>query len=404
MNAVATRRALSLSDPEPALGLIASAKDELDLTDVTLVEMWALCAAAARARHEQKQPLLIKWSGGSPARAFAQAVGFEEVLTGTTTEVRGEPGRTVRLKRVFTEEDVHPVSKAIADLLAGTAHVAAQQTIQYVMTELLRNVIQHSDDPQGAVVGAQLNDRGLHQDRPVFQVVVVDTGRGIRASLSRTHTDVDDDKVALERSLWPYVSGAFAPGRSGGLENAGLGLFYVSEFAKALDGRMLLASGGASLIIDPGAAHRLEFLGVGYPGTLVAFEVPVVSALPFEVVFGRIGELASARTPRRVTHASLSFVAAPPENTPRFAVNAFVENNDEAAKLAQGKLVPMLARKEPFTLDFVNVRMCTQSFAHALLYDVIRFAWASSTPVFIVNAIPVVRSALLHVETYAQGG
>ena len=105
-----------------------------------------------------------------------------------------------------------------------------------------------------------------------------------------------------------------------------------------------------------------------------------------------------------MTHQSLSFVGAAPPQTPRFAVNAFVENNDEAAKLAQGKLVPMLARKEPFTLDFVNVRMCTQSFAHALLYDVIRFAWASRTPVYIVNAIPVVRSALVHVETYAQGG
>jgi signal transduction histidine kinase len=217
MNAASTRRALSLSDPEPALHVLALARagGDLELSEFTLVEMWTLCAAAALARAEQKSPIHVHWNPSSPARGFALAVGFDEVIGGTTGGVEGEAGRTVRLTRVASEEDVHPVATAISELLAGRTHLAAKQTLQYVMTELLRNVIQHSDDHLGAVVGAQLNDRGLHKDRPVFQVAVADTGRGIRASLSRTHTDVDDDKVALERSLWPYVSGAFAPGRVG---------------------------------------------------------------------------------------------------------------------------------------------------------------------------------------------
>ena len=55
-------------------------------------------------------------------------------------------------------------------------------------------------------------------------------------------------------------------------------------------------------------------------------------------------------------------------------------------------------------LNFVNVRVCTQSFAHALLFEALRYAWASQTPIFIKNARPVVQSALKHVETYAQTG
>lgn len=60
----------------------------------------------------------------------------------------------------------------------------------------------------------------------------------------------------------------------------------------------------------------------------------------------------------------------------------------------------MIAAAQP-ELDLTEVTLVEM---HALLYDVIRFAWASRTPVYVLNAIPVVRSALLHVETYAQGG
>jgi hypothetical protein len=85
-------------------------------------------------------------------------------------------------------------------------------------------------------------------------------------------------------------------------------------------------------------------------------------------------------------------------------VNLFLENNDEAARLAANELIPRLVKKESVVLDFVNVQLCTQSFAHALLYEALRISWATRTPVFICNAAPVVRSALKHVEMYSQSG
>lgn len=405
MNAAASDH-FTLREPSRFLRLLAAAGQHLELKDVSLTEMWSLTAMAARARVDGEQPVHLAWDPGSAAHKFAVAVGLDEVIRGLPGRVQGEAGRTVRLTRVSREDEIKPVAFEVARLLAGEAesHEAARLTVEYVIIELLRNVLQHSDDPLGAVVGAQLNDRGLHAKQPVFQVAVADAGRGVRETLARTHPEVLDDDVALEQALWPYHSGAFAPGRAGGLENAGLGLFYISEMAKELGGRLLLASGGASLVVDPLLPKRVERLDVGFrPGTLVAFEVPTEVPEDFPTLFERISELARERSPRRLTSEWLKF-DQPPARVQRFLVNTFVENNEEAQRLARQHLIPRLVKREPVALDFSNVRICTQSFAHALLFEALRFAWAGQTPLYVVNAQPVVRSALRHVEMYAQAG
>lgn len=395
----------TLQDPELFLRSLQVSVEEIDLRGVSLAEMFALAAMGALARHERAHPLRVLWAPDSPSQRFSVAVGFEDVLSGTRSAIGGELGRTVRLTRVNDEKEIQPVAFEIARLLAANqaSRAGAQLTIEYVIIELLRNVLQHSDDSLGAVVGAQLNDRGRHQGKPVFQVAVVDTGEGIRQTLSRTHPDVHEDDVALEQALWPYHSGAFAPGRAGGLENAGLGLFYISEMAKALNGRLLVASGAASLLIDPDLPLRIRRFKVGFPGTLVAFEIAAETQRDFPLLFEEISELARQRSPRRLSTQWLKF-EAPPARVQRYLVNAFVENNEDAQRLVHNQLVPRLVKREPVALDFVNVRVITQSFAHALMFDALRFAWASQTPIYVVSAEPVVRSALSHVEMYAQGG
>lgn len=399
-------RAFTLQAPERFLRVVSENRAAADLSEVTLTEMWSLAALAALARTDRPSPMGVNWGGNHAAMDFARAVGFDDVIQDRRGAIEGTAGRTVRLSRIALEQDIHPIAVEIAKLLAGAqpSEKSARWTIQYVIIELLRNVVQHSGDDLGAIVGAQRNDRGLHYDRPVFQVVVADAGIGIRQSLNRTYPEIEEDEVAIERAMWPYVSGAFQAGRSGGEENAGLGLFYLSEMAKGLSGRMLIASGRSSIVIDPLAANRQQLLNIGFPGTLVAFELPVETPRDFDPLFEEIGKLAEARTPKRLTHQWLRFHDPSPSGVAKFLVSVFIENNEEAQKLAQSQLIPRLVKKEPITLDFVNVRVCTQSFAHALLYEVLRFAWASQTPVYILNAQPVVQSALRHVETYAQTG
>ncbi len=399
-----TARAFTLHEPDKFLRTLSTANGELDLSQVSLAEMWSLAAIAALARKGRSAPLKVT-GAETNARAFARSVGLDDIIEARRGPIRGEPGRTVRLTEVWDEEGIEPASREISRLLVGEgdARQSSRQTVQYMIAELLRNVIQHSGEQFGALTGAQLNDRGIHAAQPVYQVVVVDNGRGVLESLRDRHWDIETDQVALERALWPHFSRAFAYGRTGGERNAGLGLFYVSELAKELHGRMLIASGKAALSIDTARAQRQLFYGVGYPGTLVAFEIPVEAPRDFGDVFEEIGRRADQRTPRRLVHERLRYEAPPPELA-TFIVARFLENNDEAAKLAAAEIIPRLVRKESVVLDFVNVQLCTQSFAHALLYEALRISWATRTPVYIANAVPVVRSALKHVEMYAQSG
>ena len=225
----------------------------VSLDQATLTEMWALGAIAALARTDRDAPLKVDWGRATTAERFANAVGFNEVIEGAASALQGESGRTVRLSRVNDDERIMPLAYEIAELLSANepSRASARDTVAYVVIELMRNVLQHSDDRLGAVVGAQLNDRGLHAHKPVFQVVVADAGQGIRAHLSRTYPEFETDELAVERCLWPHVSGAFSSGRRGGEENAGLGLFDISEMAKALDGKLLVSSGSASVELAP---------------------------------------------------------------------------------------------------------------------------------------------------------
>src|SRR5262249_23275038 len=137
-------------------------------------------------------------------------------------------------------------------------------------------------DPLGGIVAAQRNDRGRNSDRPFIQVAVADGGIGIQESLLPLHKTLTDPREALVKALEPHISGTFEEGESGSAQNAGMGLFFISEMTKLVGGRLLIASRGAALVlegmlgVEEGESHHLRFLerGLGFNGTLVAFEMP----------------------------------------------------------------------------------------------------------------------------------
>lgn len=402
----------TLDQPQIFLGWLADLDDagDADLSSISPAEMWSLVALAARGRVEQAPRLSVVGEPKSNTWRFAHAVGLEDAIGNRSGPIAGEEGRTVRISRVVVEEQIGPVAREIAQLLLpGGARESERKTIQYVLVELVRNVLQHSDDPRGAVVGAQVNAKGRNAEQPVVQVAVADTGRGVKSSLLRHHPELKDAREALQKSLWPHYSGAFPEGRSGNLENAGLGLFVIAEMAKAVEGRFLLASRRAALVIEPAPAeqtrHRLRFLETpaGFPGTLVAFEIPETLDADYESLFAKILALAKQRTPQRITRGLLRFGEPPPDAT-RFAIQAVSEDVSRARQLAETGIESALMKGTPVVLDFLNVPSCTQSFAHALLFEAVRLAWARRCTLYVVNAQPAVRSALEMVENYALGG
>lgn len=404
-----------LHEPQSFLRLFHddSVPSRFDLDMVDVAQVWALTGLAALARRNGRPPMQIDRAQGSKAARFAHALGLWSVVEGDALSGDGESGRTYKLRRVLQLGQVERAAREIAHMmLPSREEEESEKTVRYVLVELMRNAVQHSGDPKGAVVAAQRMDAGFEgYPRPVVQVAVADAGRGVPEALSATYLELGDARAALVKALEPHVSGTFGPGRTGTPYNAGMGLFFISEMAKRTAGRMLLASRRAALMLSGDlegyAHHRLDFVppdGTGFPGTLVAFELPLDDeVVDHDALIGVITDKARERTPERDTAPWVRFEAAP-KGVTSFLASTVAEDTEAAAKLSIEQLQPRLFAREPVAVDFRNVTVCTQSFLHALLYEAIRLSWAVQVPVYIENATPPVITGVRLVDNYARGG
>jgi anti-sigma regulatory factor (Ser/Thr protein kinase) len=314
-----------------------------------------------------------------------------------------------RTKRVKSFEQIEPVASDTSKVLVPETELEdTRLTIRYVIVELLRNAVQHSHDPLGGFVAADLWN--AESGRPMLQLAVADAGIGIPASLRTLHPDLSDPEAALDKALWPHISGTFEEGLTGTQQNAGMGLFFIAEMAKLTGGTLLIATRGATLLLsgwtDDEGGHTLRFIeprGVGFPGTLVAFELPVGGVVDYPELIETIKERAKQRTPQRAIHRWIRFDPAPPESTV-FEIQKQAENTPAAIQLAQSEITPRILRREPIVLDFSGLRILTQSYLHSLLFEPLRLAWALRTPIYVRNVEPAVRSNLELLENYALAG
>jgi hypothetical protein len=405
---------ISLDSPEEFLSWLAAGETGLDIDELAFAQVWGLVGVGCLAMQGREPRLQVASEARGSASRFAHALGLDELIGGTKCNVPLEQGRTVRLCRTSQFPAIEPTARSIAELLiTGTkdADVATRKTIFYVIVELLRNAIQHSEDPLGGVVAAQLMGPPLarYSERPMIQVGVADAGIGIQRTLLPKHPELVDPEEALNRALWPHYSGAFDEGLSGSMQNAGMGLFFIAEMAKLTAGRLMIASRGAALMLSGDEGHddhSIGFLqpkGLGFPGTLVAFELPVDEVQDYDGLMGRIYERAKQRTPQRAIHRWLRF-DDPPAEARRFVVNVASEDTVAAQRFSEQHLQPLLIARTPVSLNFVNFSICTQSFLHALLFDAVRVAWARQTPIFVEKANPAVKNGLELLEAYALGG
>jgi hypothetical protein len=380
---------MQLIDPGPLLQWVGTSPRNISLSAVEIAEIWALVALGALARREQPGALNVILDPASATSRFAYAVGLDDLINGKPPISRGEPGRTHKLTRIVGFEHIERTAEEISKLLIPDSQQRdTRQTLYYVIVELLRNALQHSGDKLGGVIAAQRNDRGRNWSKPVIQVAVADTGMGILDHLKINHPKLQDAQEALDKALWPHFSGTFEEGLTGTAENAGMGLFFIAEMAKLTAGTLVLSSRGATLLLDGDPEfeghHRLEFVqprGTGYPGTLVAFELPT----------------------RRATHQWLRY-DTPPADAVEFLVGVGVEDTKKATQVASNTLIPWLVQRKTIVLNFRGMEICTQSYLHALLFEPLRMAWALRIPIYVSNVQPGVRSNLELLENYALAG
>lgn len=216
------------------------------------------------------------------------------VESGITIEEHESAGRFIPLTQIKNSEQLSLFLKEMVPLL----HLDPKQaeSIWYIISELVRNVIEHAQTKQGAIVAAQYFKKSNK-----ISIGIVDTGIGIRASLGQSYKTANDLE-AIRLALMPGVTGTTT--KEGGTEqNAGAGLFFIKSIAKVNHDFFVVYSGKAmykllrptsgriSTFADPfkdkhSAQNNLPF----WQGTVVGIDLSLDATPVFSTLLENIRE------------------------------------------------------------------------------------------------------------------
>jgi anti-sigma regulatory factor (Ser/Thr protein kinase) len=131
-------------------------------------------------------------------------------------------GRFIPLTQIRTSAELTTFITEMIPLL----HLEPEQakTLGYIVSELVRNVIEHAEAENGALLCAQ-----YYKKSNSIRIGIADTGLGIKTTITRSH-HADTDLDAIRLALMPGITGTTS--REGGTEqNAGAGLFFIKSIA-----------------------------------------------------------------------------------------------------------------------------------------------------------------------------
>ena len=217
-------------------------------------------------------------------------------LNSEMTIISHDPtGRFIPIQKITNSEELDNFIKEMIPLLhVGPSHA---EPIKYVMSELVRNVLEHANTTDGAIVCAQ-----YYKKSNTIRLGVVDTGLGIKSTLFRYyHPKTDSDAILL--ALTPGVTGTTK--KVGGTEfNAGAGLFFIKSLAKIKRNNFMIYSGNGmykllktqkgkqiKILTDP----RMDRISCGnnfpfWRGTVVAIDLCLDEDIDFKRLLDLIGE------------------------------------------------------------------------------------------------------------------
>ncbi len=385
----------------------------LDFSRVAFMEPWALCMFAAYCLKMRSQgiPVRVQLDPANPSNVYFGDMGLADIgstgLSVSATSQWSQSHQNTGLHVIRSFKDIDAFRKS-AGLLTLEHCQEAADALKYAMTELARNVLQHSGSPIGGVAIAQ----HFPDDRRI-QVAMCDLGQGVRASMQRRYPELRTDMEGLRLAILPHASGAAPAGPYGdGNENAGLGLFYSREIAWRSGGSFWIASGTALLGIrgdiptrtsrEPVEPDRVYRTIESWPGTVVTMDFPVDGVPDFASILRICGSLADEA--RRISGpAGLDFLGASADVEKMFTVRVadFDENNEVAVRIRDEELRPRIERGECVAIDFDGVRSPTQSFVHALLSEAFKIP-GSLVRLSFLHCTPSTREVIKAVAAYAS--
>ncbi len=161
---------------------------------------------------------------------------FLRVKSGIKMKEHEPAGRFVPLSQI---KDGAALTRFITDV-TPLLHLEPKhaEPIRYIMSELIRNVLEHSLSPHGAIVSAQ-----YYKESNTVRIGIADTGIGIWKSINQSYSP-KNDLEAIRLALTPGITGTTR--REGGTEqNAGAGLFFIKSIASVNSDFFVIYSGKA---------------------------------------------------------------------------------------------------------------------------------------------------------------
>ncbi|MBW3637053.1 MAG: hypothetical protein KY445_11430 [Armatimonadetes bacterium] len=227
-----------------------------------------------------------------------------------------EAGRFLPLQQIERPAQIGGVIGDISAMLHLEGDSESLAAVQYCVSELLRNVLEHSTSPEGAFVCANRYNNPNKRSPCRVTIAVADCGQGVASHLSHSYPEaLKDDEVALGLAMRPGITGAI-PGLYGSLSNAGAGLFFTRCIAKGTGGYFFISSGQAAyrlkrapndeemllLYEDPFDEERSQHWKplLRWQGTVVSIEVCTDRIGDYQGLFQWIGE----RIPKRESKKS----------------------------------------------------------------------------------------------------
>src|SRR5262245_33455334 len=185
------------------------------------IEPYGLAMAAAWGAWCRREQIRLRILNLGPKARYAARMKLFEHLRinpGFKVKEHEEAGRFLPLTRVTTALEARDVIGDLSALLHLDKNRDALAAVQYCVSELLRNALEHSGSPEGAYVCAHNFTAGAIRR---VSIAVVDCGQGIASHLAPSYPEVRDDHgQALALAMLPGITGV-RPGMYGTPDNAG---------------------------------------------------------------------------------------------------------------------------------------------------------------------------------------
>jgi anti-sigma regulatory factor (Ser/Thr protein kinase) len=215
-----------------------------DILEITANQSWiavhpvVLCMVAALGLSVEPENIKCEKFTAKSAH-YLKRMGLFDFLginSGLKTEEHEPAGRFIPLTKIKNSEELSAFIKEVIPLL----HLQPSQVdpIRYVVSELVRNVIEHARSQSGAIVSAQYYKKSNR-----IAIGIVDTGVGIKRTINQSYS-ANSHLEAIRLALIPGITGTTK--REGGTEyNAGAGLFFIKTIAKVNHDFFMVYSGDA---------------------------------------------------------------------------------------------------------------------------------------------------------------